>query len=145
MREQAIKGLLRTLKQIDQERKRRTADLEEAAKVIGRQLLELGHVNGRTGRPGRPKAANSTTTIMTTKAEKRRVRRSPAQLAAEGKAIAAFITAGKDKGRSGAEIRAKYKSIGEGMTIKQFVQKYAGEKITTRGERSKMRYFNMKG
>ena len=38
MKQQAIKSLLRTLKQLDQERRKRTADLEEAAKVIGKQL-----------------------------------------------------------------------------------------------------------
>lgn len=78
-----------------------------------------------------------------TKREKsgRRVRRTSDQLQAEAKAIVDFIAAAKEEGRSGAEIRAKFKSVGEGMTIKTFIQKYGGEEIRTTGERSKMRYF----
>src|SRR6266536_540674 len=43
MKMRATKSLLKTLKQIDQERKVRTADLDQAAHVIGQQLAELGH------------------------------------------------------------------------------------------------------
>jgi hypothetical protein len=49
LKQQAVKNLLRTLKQIDKERKKRTADLEESAKFILKQLADLGHVgfNGK--------------------------------------------------------------------------------------------------
>src|ERR1700683_1799932 len=42
MKQQAVRSLLRTLKQIEKERKKRTADLEESAKVILKQLADLG-------------------------------------------------------------------------------------------------------
>ncbi|MGA2440238.1 MAG: hypothetical protein ABSH08_04735 [Tepidisphaeraceae bacterium] len=48
MKQQAVRSLLRTLKQIEQERKARTVDLEEAAKVILKQLADLGHVGINT-------------------------------------------------------------------------------------------------
>ena len=48
MRQQAVKSLLRTLKHIDQERKHRTADLEEAAKVVVKQLAESGHIGSNS-------------------------------------------------------------------------------------------------
>jgi hypothetical protein len=70
MKQQAIKNLRRTLKHIDRERRQRTADLEEATKVILKQLAELGHSGansmaaaamGKKRRmsrgPGRPKGS----------------------------------------------------------------------------------------
>src|SRR5580698_3996974 len=48
MKQQAVKSLLRTLKQIEKERKARTADLEESAKIILKQLADLGHVGINT-------------------------------------------------------------------------------------------------
>jgi hypothetical protein len=54
MKRQAVKGLLRTMKQIERERKARTADLEESAKVILKQLAELGHsVSAAAGKRGK--------------------------------------------------------------------------------------------
>jgi hypothetical protein len=48
MKQQAIRSLLRTLKQIERERKARTADLEDSAKVILKHLADLGHVGINT-------------------------------------------------------------------------------------------------
>jgi sarcosine oxidase gamma subunit len=44
MKQQTVKSLLRTLKQIEKERKKRTTDLEEAAKLVLKHLADLGHV-----------------------------------------------------------------------------------------------------
>jgi hypothetical protein len=53
MKQQAVRNLLRTLKQIEKERKARTADLEESAKVVLKHLADLGHVgiNTKAGSP----------------------------------------------------------------------------------------------
>ena len=135
MRQQAVKSLLRTLKQIDQERKHRTADLEEAAKVVLKQLAEMGHI--AVGKPA-AKAKRTTAAKAPTTGKKRRIRRSPEQLKAEaGKVLAMIRKAGKD-GIGGAEIR---KSVpGVGQNIKDFVEKNAGVKVRTTGQKVKMRY-----
>jgi hypothetical protein len=70
MKQQAIKSLLRTLKQIEQERKARTADLEESTKAILKHLADLGHAGINT------KAASPKQRIAVKRAGKRkRVRR----------------------------------------------------------------------
>jgi hypothetical protein len=61
MKQQAVRSLLRTLKQIERERKARTADLEEAAKVILKHLADLGHVGINT--KAADKQAKRTATI----------------------------------------------------------------------------------
>jgi len=48
MKQHAVRSLLRTLKQIERERKARTADLEESAKLILKHLADLGHVGINT-------------------------------------------------------------------------------------------------
>jgi hypothetical protein len=138
MKQQAVKGLMRTLKHIDQERKQRTADLEEAAKLVLRQLSELGHSVGinSSKKASTVKAAKTTNTA--TGGRKRRIRRGPEQLKAEAtKALAMIRKAGKE-GIAGVEIR---KSVpGVGQNIKEFVEKNAGVKLKTTGQRSAMRY-----
>jgi hypothetical protein len=138
MRQQAVKGLVRTLKHIDQERKQRTADLEEAAKLVIKQLSELGHsvgINTNTNR----KAASTKTVKMVRVGRKRRIRRDPEQLKGDAeKALAMIRKAGKE-GIGGAEIR---KSVpGVGQNIKAFLEKNADVKLKTTGQRSAMRYF----
>jgi hypothetical protein len=136
MKQQAVKGLMRTLKQIDKERKQRTADLEEAAKSVMKQLAELGH---SVGINGSKKALATKTAMNTTVGRKRRVRRGPEQLKLEAeKALGMIRKAGKE-GIGGAEIR---KSVpGVGQNIKDFVEKNGGVKLKTTGQRSAMRYF----
>lgn len=131
MKQQAVKGLLRTLKHIDQERKSRTADLEEAAKLVVKQLAELGHVGGNSKAAAKRMKAKATT-------GKKRVRRSPEQLKVEATKVVALIrSAGKD-GMSGGDIRKKFPGVGQ--NIKGFVQQYTGEKLKTTGKKVKMRY-----
>src|SRR2546423_9800206 len=98
MREQAVKSLLRTLKQIDQERKQRTADLEEAAKVVLQQLAEMGHivVGNAVAR-----AKKATATKATTPVKKLRIRRSPDQLKAEATKVLAIIRKAWQEGVGG--------------------------------------------
>src|SRR6188474_3209388 len=85
MRQQAVKSLLRTLKHIDQERKQRTADLEEAAKVILKQLAELGHAGSNS------KLVAKKAKRVVAAGKKRRIRRTPAQLKAEATKVLALI------------------------------------------------------
>ena len=41
-KKRAVKSLLKTMRKIEAERKARTADLDEAAKIIAKQLADLG-------------------------------------------------------------------------------------------------------
>lgn len=69
MKQQTVRSLLRTMKQIDRERKARTADLEEAAKLVLKHLTDLGHVGMNT------KAADIRTKRMATIGKNRRSRK----------------------------------------------------------------------
>jgi hypothetical protein len=132
MKQQAVKSLLRTLKHIDRERKQRTADLEEAAKVVLKQLTELGHV-GSNSKTAAKKAQRVAAT-----GKKRRIRRKPEQLKAEATKVLAMIRKAGKEGIGGAEIR---KSVpGVGQNIKAFVEKNAGVKVKTTGQKVTMRY-----
>lgn len=135
MKQQTVKGLLRTMKHIDAERKKRTADLDEAARAVVAELQQWGHMaNGSAKKkPGRP--AGTTTAKATSK---RRVRRSPEQLKSEAVKVVALIrSTGKD-GIAGSEIRKKFPGVGQ--NIKGFVQQYTGEKLKTTGEKAGMKY-----
>src|SRR3954447_10175243 len=132
MKQQAVKSLLRTLKHIDQERKTRTADLEEAAKVVLKQLADLGDVGSNT------KTAATKAKRAVKAGKQRRIRRNPEQLKAEATKVLAMIRkAGKD-GIAGAEIRNSVPGVGQ--NIKDFVEKNAGVKVKTTGQKVKMRY-----
>ncbi len=132
MKQQAVKSLLRTLKHIDQERKTRTADLEEAAKVVLKQLADLGHVGSNS------KAAATKAKRAVKAGKKRRIRRNPEQLKAEATKVLAMIKKAGKEGIAGGEIR---KSVpGVGQNIKEFVEKNAGVKVKTTGQKVQMRY-----
>jgi len=134
MRRQAVRNLLRSLKHIDQERKQRTADLEEAAKVILNQLAEMGHIA-----VGKSTKAKKTTTKEAAK-EKKRIRRSPEQLKAEAMKVLTMIKKAGKEGIGGGEIRKSFPGVGQ--DIKGLLAKNAGVKVKTTGEKSKMRYFS---
>src|SRR5687768_16842103 len=85
MKQQAVKGLLRTLKHIDQERRKRTADLEDAAKLVMKQLAELGHL-GTNSRP-------SNTKVKKAASGRKRVRRSPDELKKYANGVVEFVKA----------------------------------------------------
>jgi hypothetical protein len=129
MKQQAVKGLLRTLKHIDQERKKRTADLEDAAKLVMKQLGELGHV-GTSSKAVTGKAKRTVTS-------KRRIRRSPDELKKLANGVVEYVKA--HPGCSGGEIRKTFPKVGQ--NIKGFVQQYAtGGKLRTVGKKAGMRY-----
>jgi hypothetical protein len=114
----------------------RKRPIDQAIGILRRQLADLeGTPAGRNGNVSKKAPA---------KGKRRRGRRSAEDLKEYATAIADFITAGKDKGRTGREIRAKF-PVPAGTTIKAFVMKHAGEKISTRGQKAGMKYFNMKG
>jgi len=73
MKQQTVKSLLRTLKQIDKERKERTADLEESAKMILKHLADLGH--GGIGAKAAGKKAKMIAAIENQGRKRKRVRR----------------------------------------------------------------------
>jgi hypothetical protein len=141
MKQQAVKGLLQTLKHIERERKQRTADLEEAAKAVLNQLRELGHAaagGSNNGRARRGAARMSGAKRTSTGVKKRRIRRGPEELKAEAtKVLETIRKAGKD-GIGGNEIRKSFPGVGP--DIKGFVEKHGGGKVKTTGQRSKMRY-----
>jgi hypothetical protein len=62
MKQQTVKNLLRTLKQIDKERRKRTADLEEGAKLVLRHLADLGHI-GSNAKAGANRAKRIARTV----------------------------------------------------------------------------------
>jgi hypothetical protein len=133
-KQQMVKKLLKTMRKIEQERKARTADLDHAAKLIGKQLADLGH---RLGIPDSGHAKNGARKPRAGTKGKR-VRRSAEQLKAEAeRALGIIRKAGKD-GVSGAQIRKVVPGIGQ--NIKTFVEKNAGEKIRTTGAKASMKY-----
>ena len=110
MKQQAVKSLLRTLKQIERERKARTADLEESAKLILKHLADLGHAGINT--KAAEKQAKRAATIGKQRRKRERARRKFAVSGEES--ILAFVKSksipvGKDierhwasEGRAGA-------------------------------------------
>ena len=133
MKQQAIKSLLRSLKQLDQERRRRTADLEEAAKVIGRQLLDLGH-----GSNGRAMRTKKTASKPVAPKSRKRIRRSPEQLKDEAKMMIQFIRSKGSGGASAKEIKAH--GVMPGQDVKGFAKQYAGVTLKSTGKKSQTRY-----
>jgi len=122
MRQQTVKSLLHTLKQIDQERKARTADLEEAAKVVLKHLADLGHVGMNT------KAADTQAKRMATigknRRKQKRIRR---KFAVSGEqSILDFV---KSKSNPmGREIEKQWSSEGRARTAANLLSKLVKEK-----------------
>jgi hypothetical protein len=122
MKQQTVKSLLKTLKQIEQERKARTADLEEAAKVVLKHLADLGHVGINT------RAADTQTkrlaTIGKNRRKSKRVRR---KFAVSGEqAILDFV---KSKSNPmGREIEKHWSSEGRAGTAANLLSKLVKEK-----------------
>jgi len=129
MKQQAVKGLLRTLKHIDQERKTRTADLEEAAMLIVKRLAELGHA----GSNANAAAAKAKRAVQS----KKRIRRSPDELKKYANGVVEYVKS--HQGCSGGDIRKTFPKVGQ--NVKGFVQQHGtGQKLRTVGKQSKMRY-----
>jgi len=134
LKQQMVKKLLKTMRKIEQERKARTADLDHAAKLIGKQLADLGH---RFGIPDSGHAKNGAPKPRAGTKGKR-VRRSANQLKAEAeRALGMIRKAGKD-GIRGADIRKVIPGVGQ--NIKTFVEKNTGEKVKTTGAKVSMKY-----
>jgi hypothetical protein len=126
MKRRAVKGLHTTLRKIEAEKKKRTADLEDAAKAIYKELHQWGMGTGKT----KPK------TKTAAKARKRQ-RRSPKQLKKYADGVFQFVKA--HPGSGGGEIRKAFKDVGQ--NIAGFVSRYSsGYKLRTVGKKSKMRY-----
>jgi hypothetical protein len=136
MKQQAVKGLLKTLKDINSEKTRRVADLEDGAKAIHKQLQEWGHritgTNASTARKATPARAAS-------KIQKRRQRRNPEQLKADATKALKIIREAKGEGIGGGKVRSQVPGVGQ--DIKGFIAQHAGVKVKTTGQKSKMLYF----
>src|SRR4051794_25753883 len=134
LKQQMVKNLLKTMRKIDQERKARTADLDHAAKLIGRQLADLGH------RMGVPEAKVKATPVGRApgRAKGKRIRRSAEQLKSEAQKVLEMIRKSGKNGIGGAEIRKVVPGVGQ--NIKTFLEKNTGEKIKTTGAKRKMKY-----
>lgn len=129
----AIKGLLRTLKHVETEKKKRTADLDEAAAAIIKELQLWGHKVDSSPTFRRPKK------LAKDAFGRLRKRRTAEEIKKEAQKIVAFIKAAKD-GRTGSEIHRMFPDMSAGMTIKNYVLKHCGVKLKTKGEKSKMVY-----
>jgi hypothetical protein len=122
MKQQTVRSLLRTMKQIEQERKARTADLEEAAKVVLKHLADLGHVGINT------KAADTQAKRMATVGKNRRKhKRVRRKFAVSGEqAILDFV---KSKSNPiGREIEQHWSSEGRAGTAANLLSKLVKEK-----------------
>jgi hypothetical protein len=122
MKQQAVRSLLRTLKQIEQERKARTADLEEAAKVILKHLADLGHVGINTKAAARN--AKRTATIGKNRRKRKRVRR---QFVVSGEQMILNFVKSKSN-PIGKEIEKHWSSEGRAGAAATLISKLVKEK-----------------
>jgi hypothetical protein len=139
-KQRLIKNLLRTLRQIDQERKARVADLDDAQRLVVRELAHLGHAvaEGVKRGPGRPKGSVAEIAADGSGGRKKRIRRSLESLKEIAEKMVAFIQSKGDQGASGREMRAEF---GPYQSFKVFVKDKAGVNLKTKGQRSQIRYF----
>src|SRR5437016_3887489 len=99
-------GMLKAeLQRIEDEKRRITADLDEAAEGLRQTLQQLGHSGGNGTAIRRTRVARG----PALRARKgKRIRRSPAQLKQEAEAIIHFIKSKGTEGAKGPEIRARH-------------------------------------
>ena len=134
----AIRNLVSSLKTIEREKARAVAEAaapyDQAIKHIHVDLKQLGHEVGN-GRPSKAKSTNSAPAAKV-RASKKRIRRSPEQLAKYANGAYEFIKA--HPGCGGGAIRKAFADIGQ--DIKGFIDKHSDKKIKTTGKKSKMAY-----
>jgi len=121
MKQQTVKSLLRTLKQIEQERKTRTADLEAAAKVILKHLADLGHVGINKAAATK---AKMTATISNQGRKHKRVRR---KFAVSGEQMILNFVKSKSN-PIGKDIEKHWSSEGRAGTAANLLSKLVKEK-----------------
>jgi len=120
--------LKRELAYLEAQKSKLTAHLDDAAERIRKTLGDLGHSsNGEHAAP------------PLRRAKRKRIRRSPEQLKHEAAAIIQFVRSKGSEGAKGGEIREHHPKVGP--DIKGFVQKHAGRKLKTTGQKASMRYF----
>ena len=133
LKQRIVKNLLQTMRKIEKERKERVADLDQAARIIAKELAELGHTVGQIS-----VKRQGTRHKVVAKSNGKRVRRTPEQLKAEGEKVLALIRKAGKEGITGGAIRKAYP--GAGQNIKTFVESNTGEKIRTTGAKASMKY-----
>jgi hypothetical protein len=132
MKQQTVKSLLQTLKQIEKERKARTADLEESAKMVLKHLADLGHVGTGAAVGRKPKTIAA---IGNQGRKKKRVRR---KFAVSGEqSIVDFV---KSKSNPvGREIEKHWKNEGRAGVAANLISKLVKAKklkrVPLKGER----------
>jgi len=126
MKQQTVKSLLRTLKQIDKERKKRTSDLEESAKIILKTLADLGHVGINT--KSAATRAKTTATIGNQGGKRKRVRR---KFAVSGEQMIVDFVKSKSN-PIGRDIEKLWKSGGRAGTAANLISKLVKEKALKR-------------
>jgi hypothetical protein len=119
MKQQTVKSLLRTLKQIEKERKARTADLEEAAKVILKHLEDLG-----VGPKASATKVKKTAMIGKVAGKGKRVRR---KFAVSGEQMILNFVKSKSN-PVGKEIEKHWSSEGRAGTAANLISKLVKEK-----------------
>ena|ERR1700722_18135690 len=121
MKEQTVRRLLHTLKQIEQERKARTAELEEAAKVVLKHLADLGHVGTNT------KTADTQAKPMATIGKNRRKQRVRRKFTVSGEeSVLSFVK--EHKGATTQDIKKFWAGEGRGGTADNVLSKLVKEK-----------------
>jgi len=130
------KTLNAELAQIEAEKQRLTADLDEAAAQIRGTLEKLGYGSNGVSVSKSPKASEAN---VASGKPRKRIRRTPEQLKGEAIAIIELIKSKGSEGATGPEIRARHAKIDP--DLKGFVQKFGGKKLKTAGKARSMRYF----
>ena len=129
--DQTAQRLQQELDHIEGQKRRLTAELDEAAERIRLTLQQLRHnTNG--------KAVEKRGAVARASSGKR-IRRTPQQLKAEAEAIIELVKSKGSQGATGNEIRERHPKIGP--DLKGFVQKYSGRKLKSTGAARTMRYF----
>lgn len=132
-------SLRKELENIEEEKARLTADLDEAAHRIAQTLAQLGYKvatrwTGRGARRGRKPGFK----IASSGGGKKRIRRNPDQLKKYADSVYQLIRGAGSEGASGGDIRRQYPNVGQ--DIKGFLQKHGGHRVRTTGQKSFMRY-----
>ena len=126
MKQHAVRSLLRTLKQIERERKSRTADLEESAKVVLKHLADLGHVgiNTKTAET----KSKRTATIGKNRRRRKRVRR---KFAVSGEQMILNFVKSKSN-PIGRDVESHWKNDGRAGAAANLISKLVKAKMLKR-------------
>lgn len=137
---QTAENLQKELRNIEQEKRRIVADLDDASQRLTETLRHLNAQGARHNLTGRPMFAPTAAPAPVAKKTRKgkRIRRGPEQLKEYADGIYQLVKTKGAQGARGGEIRAEFPKVGQ--DIKGFMQKHGGYRLKTTGEKSLMRY-----